>query len=169
VQAVLPDGKSDTGLHTQWALSLGKPELLTEHRKNPVRWLSNKWTDWQTFYLPFARHFLQSLGAKGEIVFGIDGSQTGSVNTTLMLSVLCGGFAIPGAWVVKKGEKGHFPEEMHTDLLKLVAPICPTGCRLVLLGDGELGGLRLQQWCGQPLAVRPQDILRPNFAFWRRG
>lgn len=111
------------------------------------RWLSNKWTDWQTFYLPFALHFLQGLGAKGEIVFVMDGSQTGSANTTLMLSVLCRGFAIPVAWVVKKGEKGHFPEEMHTDLLKLVAPICPTGCRLVLLGDGEFDGLGLRQWC----------------------
>ena len=111
------------------------------------RWLSNKWTDWQTFYMPFARHFLQGLAAKGEIVFIIDGSQTGSANTTLMLSVLCRGFAIPMAWVVKRGEKGHFPEEMHTNLLEMIARICPTGCRLVLLGDGEFDGQGLRQWC----------------------
>ena len=111
------------------------------------RWLGNKWTDWQTFYLPFVRHFLQGLAAKGELIFVMDGSQTGSANTTLMLSVLCRGFAIPVAWVVKKGEKGHFPEEMHTDLLKMIAPICPAGCRLVLLGDGEFDGQGLQQWC----------------------
>lgn len=111
------------------------------------RWLSNKWTDWQTFYLPFARQFLQGLAAKGEIVFVIDGSQVGSANTTLMLSVLCRGFAIPVAWVVKKGEKGHFPEEMHTDLLKMIVQICPTGCRIVLLGDGEFDGQGLRQWC----------------------
>lgn len=111
------------------------------------RWLSNKWTDWQAFFLPFARHFLQGLAAKGELVFVMDGSQTGAANTTLMLSVLCKGFAIPVAWVVKKGEKGHFPEEMHTDLLKMIAPICPSGCRLVLLGDGEFDGQGLQQWC----------------------
>ena len=61
------------------------------------RWLNNKWTDWQTFYMPFVRHFLQSLSTKGEIVFVIDGSQTGSTNTTLMLSVLCRNFAIPVA------------------------------------------------------------------------
>jgi hypothetical protein len=47
------------------------------------RWLSNKWTDWQTFYLLFARHFLQGLGAKGEIVLVMDGNQTSSANTTL--------------------------------------------------------------------------------------
>lgn len=111
------------------------------------RWLNNKWTDWQTFYLPFARQFLQGLAAKGEIVFVIDGSQTGCVNTTLMLSVLCKGFAIPVAWIVKKGEKGHFSEETHTDLLKMIAQICPAGCRAVLLGDGEFDGQGLQQWC----------------------
>lgn len=111
------------------------------------RWLSNKWTDWQTFYLPFARHFLQALSAKGELVFIIDGSQTGHANTTLMLSVLCRGVAIPVAWVVKKGDRGHFIEEMHLDLLKIVAPICPRECRIVLLGDGEFDGESLRQWC----------------------
>lgn len=111
------------------------------------RWLSNKWTDWQTFYLPFVSHFLQGLAAKGEIVFVMDGSQAGCVNTTLMLSVLCKGFAVPVAWVVKKGEKGHFPEGMHTDLLKMIAPLCPAGCRVVLLGDGEFDGQGLRQWC----------------------
>lgn len=111
------------------------------------RWLNNKWTDWQSFYLPFARHFLLSLAAKGELVFIIDGSQTGRANTTLMLSVLCRGFAIPVAWVVKKGEKGHFPQGMHLDLLQMIAPICPSCCRVVLLGDGEFDGQALRRWC----------------------
>jgi hypothetical protein len=111
------------------------------------RWLSNKWTDWHTFYMPFAKHFLQGLSAKGEIVFIIDGSQTGHATTTLMLSVLCRGFAVPVAWVVKKGEKGHFLEGIHLDLLQIVAPICPLGCRVVLLGDGEFDGQALRQWC----------------------
>ena len=111
------------------------------------RWLSNKWTDWQTYFLPFARHFLHRLATKGELVFVIDGSQTGSANTTLMLSVLCKGFAVPVAWVVKEGEKGHFSEEIHLDLLKMIIRICPTDCRLVLLGDGEFDGQGLQEWC----------------------
>ena len=120
-----------------------KSSLLQQSK----RWLSNKWTDWQGFFLPFARHFLQSLASKGELVFIIDGSQTGHANTTLMVSVLCRGFAIPVAWVVKKGEKGHFPEEMHLDLLRMIAPICPSECHIVLLGDGEFDGQALCQWC----------------------
>ena len=133
------------------SLSEATEAYLTEKKSSLLqqakRWLSNKWTDWQSFYLPFARHFLQGLAAKGEIVFIIDGSQTGHANTTLMLSVLCRGFAIPVAWVVKKGEKGHFPEGMHLDLLKMIAPICPPGCKIVLLGDGEFDGQALRQWC----------------------
>lgn len=125
--------------------ALKKSSLLQQVK----RWLSNKWTDWQTFYLPFVRQFLHGLAAKSEIVFVMDGSQTGSANTTLMLSVLCKGFAVPVAWVVKKGEKGHFPEEMHLDLLKMIVQACPSvdGCRIVLLGDGEFDGQGLQQWC----------------------
>ena len=111
------------------------------------RWLSNKWVNIETFYLPFAQYFLQGISNKGEIILIIDGSQTGKANTTLMLSALCRGFAIPIAWVVKEGEKGHFEESMHLDLLGLVAPICPQGCRIVLLGDGEFDGQLLRQWC----------------------
>ena len=80
-------------------------------------------------------------------MFVIDGSQTGSANTTLMLSVLCSGFAVPVARVVKRGEKGHFPEEMHLDLLKMIVHICPGDCQVVLLGDGESDGQGLQEWC----------------------
>ncbi len=50
------------------------------------RWVSNKWVDWQGFYLPFARYFLAGLAAKGEIVLVIDGSQTGHATTTWVLS-----------------------------------------------------------------------------------
>jgi hypothetical protein len=57
-----------------------------------------------------------------------------------MLSVLCKGFAVPVAWVVKRGEKGYSSEEMHLDLLKKIVYICPCDCRLVLLSDGEFDG-----------------------------
>ncbi len=87
--------------------AIKKSSLLQQSK----RWLNNKWTDWESFYLPFAKYFLHGLAAKGELVFIIDGTQTGHANTTLMISVLCKGFAIPPAWVVKKGEKGHFPKE----------------------------------------------------------
>jgi hypothetical protein len=113
------------------------------------RWLCNKWVDWESFFLPLARHFLSVAAGKGELVLIIDGSQTGSTNTTLMVSVLCRGFAIPLVWVVKKGAKGHFSEQMHLDLLNMLLPAMPQDCRVVLLGDGEFDGEQLLAWCAE--------------------
>jgi Transposase DDE domain len=111
------------------------------------RWLDNKWVDWEGFFLPLAKRFLDVAARKGELILVIDGSQTGPANTCLMVSVLCRGFAIPLAWVVKKGKKGHFPEQMHLDVLDMLLPAVPGGCRVVLLGDGEFDGQRLLEWC----------------------
>ena len=47
----------------------------------------------------------------------------------------------------KKGEKGHFPEDMHLDLVAVVKKIIPSSCRAVFLGDGEFDGLNLRQAC----------------------
>lgn len=141
---------------SQWALPFGEPQRGYRCLPGPeeiqpattVQALAEQQMDGLANLLPaLCPSLLQGLAAKGELVFVVDGSQTGSANTALMLSVLCRGFAIPVAWVVKKGEKGHFPEEMHTDLLKMIAPICPAGCRTVLLGDGEFDGQGLRQWC----------------------
>jgi hypothetical protein len=83
--------------------------------------------------MPFARHFLHGLATRGELVFVTDGSQTGRANTTLMLSVLYKGFAVPVAWVVKRGGKS--------------VRICSGGCLLVVLGDVEFDGQGSQEWC----------------------
>ena len=64
-----------------------------------------------------------------------------------MLSVIWRGYAIPLAWLTKKGEKGHFPEDMHLDLVAVVKKIIPPSCRAVFLGDGEFDGLKLRQAC----------------------
>jgi Transposase DDE domain len=49
--------------------------------------------------------------------------------------------------VVKKGEKGHFSEQMHLDVLNMLLPAIPPDCRVVLLGDGEFDGAQLLRWC----------------------
>lgn len=33
--------------------------------QQPKRWILNKWTNWQFFYLPFVSHLLRDLVAKG--------------------------------------------------------------------------------------------------------
>lgn len=122
-----------------------KNTLLQEAK----RWLGNKWVDWEAFYLPMAKRFLRMAACRGELIFVIDGSQTGAEHISLMLSVLCRGFALPLVWLVKEGEKGHFPEQMHLDLLQVLLPIVPQDCRKVFLGDGEFDGQKVLQWCAE--------------------
>jgi len=87
----------------------GKAKQLESQVKYTKRWLSSKWTDWETFLAPFASKMLLSLSRKGELILVIDGSQTAGDCVTLMLSVLWQGYAIPLAWLVRVGKKGHFP------------------------------------------------------------
>lgn len=111
------------------------------------RWVCNKWTDYRVHFLPAVSWLLLRLSRTGELVLAIDGSEVGSGCTALMLSVVWKSRAIPICWVVRKGSKGHFPEEMHLDLLRMASEILPGGCRKVLLGDGEFDGCGLQALC----------------------
>lgn len=126
------------------SLSPKKKDSLIQQSK---RFLKNKWIDWQVCYLPFIVHFLQRAACQGELVFIIDGSQFGSTHTCLMVSVLYKNFSIPVVWVVKKGEKGHFPELLHIQVLRLLIQCIPSNCRNVLLGDGEFDGEELRTFC----------------------
>ena len=45
---------------------------------------------------------------------------------------------------MRQAPKGHFPEELHIALVELISGLIPTGTQVVLLGDGECDGTRLQ-------------------------
>lgn len=89
----------------------------------------------------------------------VDGSQTAGDCVTLMLSVIFGEYAIPVAWITKKGKKGHFPQQVHLDLIACVEKIMPPGCRVVLLGDREFDGLKLREACK---ALQWEFVLRTS-------
>jgi len=121
------------------------------------RWLSSKWTDWESFFAPYARLILTQLVRRGELIFIIDGSEMAGNCVVLMLSVVWRGYALPLVWLTKEGEKGHFSEQMHLDLLDLVDTILPPQStkasertyRVVLLGDGEFDGEQVRQRCNK--------------------
>ena len=115
--------------------------------KQAKRWLSSKWTDWECFFAPYIKILLKKIVLKGELILVIDGSETAGDCVTLMLSVIWKKYAIPLVWLTKKGEKGHFPEDWHVDLITLAATIIPSDCRSVLLGDGEFDGQKLRAKC----------------------
>ena len=45
---------------------------------------------------------------------------------------------------MRQAPKGHFPEDLHIAVVELVRGLIPTGAQVVLLGDGECDGTRLQ-------------------------
>jgi Transposase DDE domain len=79
------------------------------------------------------------------LVVILDGSVVGRGCVALMMHVVYKGRALPLAWQVRKGKKGHFPEDMHIVLVKDVHNLIPPEASVVLLGDGEFDGTALQQ------------------------
>ena len=83
----------------------------------------------------------------------MDGSGVGRGCVALMIHVLYKGRALPLAWRVRQGPKGHCPEDLHIALVALMRACLPAGTQVVLLGDGEFDGTTRQEtlneagWC----------------------
>lgn len=125
--------------------STDKNSILQETK----RFFKNKLVDYDAFFLPLAVAVLKRLAASGELVFIIDGSQINKY-TVLMVSVRWRDTSLPIIWLLRKGKKGHFPEEMHTELINgllKIVPSDPDSCRCILLGDGEFDGEKLRDLC----------------------
>jgi hypothetical protein len=110
--------------------------------KRYSRWVDNKRIDYETYYQPYAKAVLESLMA-GPLVLVIDGSEVGRKCLALMVSVVYRGRSLPIAWMVAKGNKGHFPEDTHVDLVEQVQKLIPEGVQVIFLGDGEFDGTTL--------------------------
>ena len=74
----------------------------------------------------------------------MDGSVVGRGCTALMIHVISKGRALPLAWRVRQGPKGHCPEALHIAVVELISTVVPEGAKVVLLGDGEFDGTALQ-------------------------
>src|SRR5215211_2055666 len=111
--------------------------------KRLCRWVENDQITYETYFLPFAQAVLASL-AKQPLVLIMDGSAVGRGCVTLMLSVVYKRRALPLAWIVVKGKKGHFPQSSHCALLAQIQPHVPPDASVIFLGDGEFDGTDLQ-------------------------
>ena len=118
----------------------GKEESkITQFR----RWLANEAITFELYYLPFLQMVLTTLAnAEQPLVLVIDGSVTGRGCVTLMVSVVYQNRTLPLIWITRKGRKGHFPENIHVELIKAVHAIVPNGHEVICLGDGEFDGTR---------------------------
>jgi hypothetical protein len=108
------------------------------------RWVNNEAITFDLYFLPFLEPLLVKLAAIRPLVLVMDGSVVARGCVTLMVSVLYGNRALPLAWLVIEGAKGHFPAETHVALLREVQTYLPGGATIILLGDGEFDSPELQ-------------------------
>src|SRR3989441_5348594 len=112
--------------------------------KRFARWVDNERILEEMYFLPYAEILLTHLALE-TLVLVMDGSVVGRGCAALMLHVIYKGRALPLAWRVRQGPKGHFPEALHIALVELISGLIPEGTPVVLLGDGEFDGTGLQQ------------------------
>ena len=139
------------------AVGSGLPQQITAYGKEKAckEFLDNAWNDYQTHYLPYIQQFLplfiEQADTESTIYFIIDGSQMGNKHVALMVSMVYKNRSIPVNWIVRKGAKGHFTDEMHLSLIQQVyeqlGMILPKDKPVILLGDGEFDSIKLQGFC----------------------
>jgi len=111
--------------------------------KRFARWVDNAHITAEGYFVPYAEMLLAHLALQ-TLVLVIDGSVVGRGCVALMIHVVYKGRALPLAWVVRRGKKGHFPEALHIALMEQVQELIPPGARVIVLGDGEFDGTDLQ-------------------------
>ena len=109
------------------------------------RWVKHDRIDGEMIYLPFARQLLSVLSEQ-ELVLVMDGSQAGRGCMVLMVGVVYKKRALPIAWLVYKGKKGHTTAERHIQALEKVQALIPEGKEAVLLGDAEYDTTEMLVW-----------------------
>ncbi len=107
------------------------------------RWLKQDAHTLDGWFLPVAAALLETL-AHQPILLVLDGSGVGRGGVALMLSVVSQGRALPLAWVVVQGKKGHFPQHTHCALITQIRLLIPSTAEVTVLGDGEFDGTELQ-------------------------
>jgi hypothetical protein len=111
--------------------------------KRFARWLRNDQVTAEVYFTPYAEVLLAHLALQ-TLVLVIDGSVVGQGCIALMIHVVYKGRALPLAWLVRRGKKGHFPEDLHLAVVQQVHDLLPPGAQVVVLGDGEFDGTTLQ-------------------------
>jgi hypothetical protein len=116
---------------------------LESRAKRFARWVSNDTITEDVYFFPYAKVLLAQLALQ-TLVLVMDGSVVGRGGVALMIHVVYKGRALPLAWLVRQGKKGHFPEAMPIALVERLQDLLPAGVPVVLLGDGEFDGTGLQ-------------------------
>lgn len=123
----------------------GKETSLVERFR---RFLQNENIVVRTEFMPFLGLILAGLSQE-RLVLLIDSTKVGGGCICLMVSVVYKSRALPLAWVVFKGKKGHSAEVIQLALLQTVQSLLPPAREVIILGDGEFDGSELIGWFKQ--------------------
>jgi len=130
-------------------LSAMSSEIPTKTKEKSVEMRMRRWVkndlDVEAVYMPFARQILEALSHL-PLVLVMDGSQAGRSCMVLMVGVLYQKRALPIAWLVYKGKKGHASAERHIQALEKIMPLLQKGSEVVLLGDAEYDTTKMIAW-----------------------
>jgi len=94
------------------------------------RWVDNANIVEEAYFFPYADRLLHHRGLQ-TLVLVMDGSVVGRGCIALMIHVVSKGRALPLAWRVREGPKGHFPEDLPIALVELVRGLVPEGAPVV--------------------------------------
>ena len=131
----------------QQSLVAGEVPLRSQDRsfvQRQRRFVQNDAVVVEDYYAPFIWPFPQA-HRRHMLPVILDSSPAGRHCQMLMASCGYQGRALPLTWVVRQGQKGHFPATAHLEVLERVARHIPTDAPVVLLGDGEFGHVALAQ------------------------
>lgn len=135
-------GSKSTNL-PQIASKVPDATQLDSRVKRFARWVSNERVESALYFLPYAENLLGQL-AHYPLTLVMDGFTVGRGCVALLISVVYHHRALPVAWLVVQGRKGHFSEASHLDLLAQVHALIPPSTPVTFLGDGEFDGANLQ-------------------------
>jgi len=119
-----------------------KKESLVTRFQRLVR---NKHIEVELEYNPFVSMIVSAL-SKEQVVLMVDSTKIGGNCLCLMVSVYYKSRALPLAWVVYKGQKGHSSQETQLALFKRVKALVSETNQVILLGDGEFDGSQVVTW-----------------------
>lgn len=109
------------------------------------RFLSNEAVDVAAWYRPMARQIL-SVFAGQQIRLIIDTTKVGFSHRLLVIGLAYRQRALPLAWSVHEGARGHTTTAEQLALFKQVAALLPSGADVVVLGDTEFQHVPLLRW-----------------------
>jgi hypothetical protein len=111
--------------------------------KRFARGVGNATSTAEGYFVPYAEVLLRHLALQ-TLVLIMDGRVGGRGGVALLSHVVSKGRALPLAWQVRAGQKGHCPEALHLAVVAQVHALLPVGAHVVVLGDGACAGARLQ-------------------------